>query len=273
MKKLSTLILFFALTSVVFAQTNKVYRFTGVTGGATMDSTSNGASDTMVIHSQHYAETVSIQPVVTKASGTVNGTVIVQGSLDGVNYVSTYTLTMTNQTTNTGVYVVKDNPYSYWRAITVDTNAVSKKYIKVYFLPNMQSGLTVGTKTLKSRWGLTIDTVTNTATNYVSLQVQNWYQTVSIQAVVTKISGTAAGTVTLQGSNDGTNYVTVNTAYLNTGAPQYTTGAAATLAVTNVTTTTGIWVVKGSPYEYYRLSYTGSGTMACKLQGTMLPSK
>ena len=69
--------------------------------------------------------------------------------------------------------------------------------------------------------------------------------------------GTAGGTVTLQGSNDGVNFVTVSSSY----------SSSRTLSVSNVTTSTAIFVVTSNPYKYYRLSYTGTGTMSCKLQG------
>lgn len=54
----------------------------------------------------------------------------------------------------------------------------------------------------------TADTLTNTDTaSIVKMTNQDAYLCYSMQAVVTKISGTLAGTVQLEGSNDGTNYV------------------------------------------------------------------
>jgi hypothetical protein len=109
------------------------------------------------------------------------------------------------------------------------------------------------------------DTVTDSGTDYVELQVKNWYETVSIQAKTTKIGGTVGGTVTLQGSNNGTNYVTVNTAYV--------AGTSSTMTALNQTTTTKVFVITGSPYRYYRLSWTGTGTMSGRLYGYMLTQK
>lgn len=265
------------LSMCVNAQINKVYKFAGISGTkAIKDSVSNTGADTMFIQSQHYSETVSIQPIITKVSGTItsNATCQVYASVDGVNFISLLgdSVHLTNVATATNIFVIKDNPYAYYRVITTGAGTM-KAYIKVLFLPNGQSGLTVRNFNMTSQYSLTNDTVTNTGSNYVTLQVQNWYNTVSIQPIVTKISGTAAGTVTLQGSNDGVNFVTVNTKYLSTLDPYFTTGAAATLTITNVTTNTGVFVVIGSPYLYYRLSYAGSGTMVCTLKGVMLPSK
>jgi hypothetical protein len=81
--------------------------------------------------------------------------------------------------------------------------------------------------------------------------------------VVTKISGTVAGTVTLQGSLDGINYSTVNSNYVT----------ASSYSPTNVATSTFRFIVTGSPYRFYRLSYTGAGTMSASHRGFVLPNK
>lgn len=105
--------------------------------------------------------------------------------------------------------------------------------------------------------------VTNTATVACSLKVSGSYKAVSIQAVVGKTSGTIAGTVTLQGSLDGVTYETVNTALV--------AGAASTYTATDVASQGKTFVVTGSPYLYYKLSYTGTGTMVGTLSGFILP--
>lgn len=278
MKKIISILFCFAMISVSLAQ-NNVYKFTGASGShAIKDSVSNTGADTMKLTVQRYAKTVSIQPVVTKVSGTIPvlATCVLQGSLDGTNYLSIPgdSVHLSDVATSTNAFVIKNSPYQYYRLLTAGSGTM-KIYIKCYFMPNAQSGGTGVLYSLKSTTypALIKDTVTNTATNSVTLQVQNWYETLSIQPIVTKLSGTAAGTVTLQGSNDGTNFVTVNTKYLSTLDPYFTSGAAATLTVTNVTTTTGIFVILGSPYQYYRLSYTGSGTMSCTLQGKLFATK
>lgn len=85
------------------------------------------------------------------------------------------------------------------------------------------------------------------------IQIGGYQSVVAIQPVVTKISGTAAGVVRLFGSLDGVNFVRVN--------------ATDSLNVANVSTAqTKIFTVAPSSYSYYRIGYTGTGTMACKLQ-------
>jgi hypothetical protein len=108
------------------------------------------------------------------------------------------------------------------------------------------------------------DTVTNTETEACSLKVVNSYKAVTVHTVITKLSGTVAGTVTLQGTIDGTTWVTVDTAALITeGASTYT--------ATDVTTNTKTWIIDGAPYLWFKLSYTGSGTMAAIFNGYLLP--
>lgn len=104
--------------------------------------------------------------------------------------------------------------------------------------------------------------VTNTATVACSLTVANPYNTITIQAVVAKTSGTIAGTVTLQGSVDGVNYETVPVSLVAGGASTYT--------ATDLATQAKSFVITGSPFLYYKLSYTGSGTMVGTLSGYIL---
>ncbi len=206
---------------------------------------------------------ISIQAVVTKISGTVAGTVFLQGSLDGTNYlnIGIDTLTNTDVTTNTKIWVIEGSPYSYYRLLLTGSGTMSATIKGSVFTSGSASAKHTVTN-LKSQYNLNTDTITNAATKYLTLLVKNPYQNVVIQPVVTKISGTAGGTVTLQVSNDGTNYATISSLYSNYQ----------TLSVANVTTNTQLFVVTGSPYYYYRLKYVGSGTMACKITGLILPT-
>lgn len=105
--------------------------------------------------------------------------------------------------------------------------------------------------------------LTGAATVACSLKVELPANTVSIQAVIAKTSGTLAGTVTVQGSIDGVNYETVNASLVLPTPATYT--------VTDVATQSKTFVITGSPYLYYRLSWTGSGTMVGTLSGYALP--
>lgn len=109
------------------------------------------------------------------------------------------------------------------------------------------------------------DTVTNTGTKACSLKVVNNYSEISIQVVITKISGTVAGTVTLQGSVDGTTFETIDTLLVQNNV--------ATFTATDVASQSKVFVVDQNPYLWYKLSYTGSGTMSATLKGYLLPRK
>jgi uncharacterized membrane protein len=88
------------------------------------------------------------------------------------------------------------------------------------------------------------DTATDATTKYVSTGVA-FKDMVGIQVIVTKVSGTVAGTVLLQGTIDGTNYVDVNTD---------------TLTLTNQATNTKVWALSSVPYRIYRVKLTTTGT-------------
>lgn len=101
---------------------------------------------------------------------------------------------------------------------------------------------------------LTTDTVTNTGTATVSTRLLPSRQHTSeiIWVTVTKISGTVGGTITLQGSIDGTNWKALNT--------NDTSTALATITATDATNTYH-WRLLGGGFPYYRVSWTGTGTM------------
>lgn len=95
------------------------------------------------------------------------------------------------------------------------------------------------------------DTVVNTATVNKQITASAGYSAVGVQAVITKISGTVAGTATFQGSLDNTNWETIGSAF----------------TMTNVATQAKLFVQSGgSPYHYYRVSFVGSGTMSASVR-------
>lgn len=98
------------------------------------------------------------------------------------------------------------------------------------------------------------DTVTSTATGFLTSKRVTGQGRVTIQALVTKVSGTVGGTLTLQGSLDGTNFDAIPTEETRTSIATQT-AADATGSYT--------WRLKDSPYVYFRVSYVGgSGAVA-----------
>lgn len=258
MKKVLSIVCLFLLVGYSNAQVVTAMTKSAVT-------MTNSTAVTATLQTNAVAENISIQAVVTKSTGTVAGTVQVSASLDGTNYVNlaaaSSTLALTDQTTNTGVFVYTNNNYLYYKLTFTGTGTMVATPSASVFSSGLSNKHAV--RNMVSNVSLTSDTTANTGVSYVGLGVTEWYNTVTIQSVVTKISGTVAGTVTLQGSIDGTNYVTVNSSYADVTS----------YSPTDVETSSKLFVVTGSPYRYYRLSYTGAGTMSASHRGYVLPNK
>lgn len=101
------------------------------------------------------------------------------------------------------------------------------------------------------------DTIVDAGVVSVTQTLSISHAVTSFQAVVTKVSGTVAGDVILEASNDGTNYSIISSD---------------TLTLTDVATNSQLWSVTNAPYKFYRLKGTGSGTMAAILSGFCVPS-
>lgn len=92
--------------------------------------------------------------------------------------------------------------------------------------------------------GLARDTVTNTGTETWTATVAK-SKTLGITVAVTKVSGTVGGAITILGSTDGTTYYTI------ASSSQTPTDASANYG----------WEFTDPKWRYYRVSYTGTGTM------------
>lgn len=222
----------------------------------------NSTATTATLQTQYVNENTTLQAVVTKSTGTIAGTVTVAGSIDGSNYItfgdSAY---LADVTTNTHLWATTNNNYMYYKMTFLGTGTMVATPVGSVFSSGLSNKHVVNN--MLSPYSAVKDTTDNTATSYVTLGTVQWYNTVAIQSVVTKISGTVAGTVTLQGSLDGINYNTVSSSY----------ATVTSYVPTNVATSTKMFVVTGSPYRYYRLSYTGAGTMSASHRGYVLPNK
>lgn len=108
----------------------------------------------------------------------------------------------------------------------------------------------------------TRDTVTSTATGFLtSKKVSNSEGAVTIQVLITKVSGTVGGTITVMGSLDGTNFEALTT--------EETATAIATYTAANATGSYS-WRLKTSPFLYYRVSYTGGTGAVAYLDARIL---
>lgn len=113
---------------------------------------------------------------------------------------------------------------------------------------------------------LTLDTVTNSGTAYLTTRAlkADLVHRTTIQVNVTKISGTVGGTISLLGSLDGTNFKALNTVETQT--------ALATITATDATNVYH-WRLTGGPFLYYRVSWTGTGTMSASLSAKVYREK
>lgn len=122
---------------------------------------------------------------------------------------------------------------------------------------------------------ITSDTVTNTATRFLTSQRSGGGATsTSIMVTITKAAsggGTVGGTLTLLGCNTNcsktsvtaTNWVTIMQPNLQTAIP----------TITPTDTSGGklySWNVTGSPYTYYRVQYTGATTQVAYIAATLM---
>ncbi len=254
MKKILSILLLFCLFSVT-AQTVSTMSLSAT-------HFTNTTAVTATLQTQSVSENITIQAVATKSTGTVAGSVTVSGSIDGTNYVNLPdTFGLTDITTNAHIWEFTNNNYMYWKVTFLGIGTMNAVPVAKLFSNGLSNKH--ATQNLLSPFSAVKDTTDNTATSYVTIGVTQWYNTVSIQSVVTKISGTVAGTVTLQGSVDGTNFSTVDANYANV----------VSYVPTNIATNTKVFVVTGSPYRYYRLSYTGAGTMSASHRGYLLPNR
>lgn len=101
--------------------------------------------------------------------------------------------------------------------------------------------------------GFAVDTASQAAAEGPALIVKGYAKTVGIVIKTLKISGTIAGTITIQVSNDGVNYASL-------GSP-----------ITLVDASTNYsYSVVDKPFLYYKALITQTGTSSLSYQGYLL---
>jgi len=126
--------------------------------------------------------------------------------------------------------------------------------------------LTVGAHaqtSFKSAYNSASDTIKVTNTEVGILTVRNAGPATSCAIIytVTKVSGTAGGTVLLQGSFDNVNWVNVNSPYTQTAVTAPT--------IANASGVYAYWM-PANPFPYYRITHTGTGTMVITASAKIL---
>ena len=80
---------------------------------------------------------VIFQPVIGRVSGTAAGKVVFAQSIDGVNYISTDSITLTNVVTNTA-FLTKTTPVATnWR-ITFYSSGTVRMWPQLWYLPRKE---------------------------------------------------------------------------------------------------------------------------------------
>jgi hypothetical protein len=94
------------------------------------------------------------------------------------------------------------------------------------------------------------DTVVDAGTAAKTFNISGDFKGIVVNPIFTKISGTVAGTIKLQGSLDGSTYTDV---------------ASQTFTATNIATGQTLWYVTAPLARYYKITWTGTGTMSAVL--------
>jgi hypothetical protein len=116
---------------------------------------------------------------------------------------------------------------------------------------------------LTSQYYLTVDTVTNTATKYLTYQtaagvnapLSGYKKIVTVTFKAVEISGTTGGTAQVQGSLNGTDWYNIGSAY----------------TLTDVASQVTSFTVTDWGAIYLRVAVTGTGTMSDKIYAQFLP--
>lgn len=117
--------------------------------------------------------------------------------------------------------------------------------------------------TMKNASLSSTETITNTGTGILTGRVVGHKNSVTVQVTVTKTSGTVAGTLTLQGSLD-------NVSYKAALLPNGVSTAVNTYTATDVASQVFIWQLDKNAYNYWRVSYTGTGTMVATATAVLM---
>ena len=138
-----------------------------------------------------------------------------------------------------------------------------KQLISLFFALALGVSVFAQDVTMRNASASSTETITNGGTGILTGTVRGHKNTITVQVTITKTSGTVAGTLTLQGSLD-------NVSYKAALLPNGVSTAVNTYTATDVASQTFIWQLDKNAYNYWRISYTGSGTMVATMTGVLL---
>ena len=129
-KVLLSLIVLFAVTKT-YAQPAQRIQFTGV------DSLINADTVVKDITLSTTLNGIILQPVITRASGTAAGKVVLSQSIDGTNYIPTDSLVLTNILTNTTL-ITKSQPTALYYRLTFISSGTTALWPQLWYLPRKE---------------------------------------------------------------------------------------------------------------------------------------
>lgn len=128
MKKIFSTIVLLLVINFCYSQAAISLPFSGA------DSLVNADTVVKTITLSSSLNGVIFQPVITRASGTAAGRVVFAQSIDGINYISTDSLTLTNVLTNSTI-ISKTTPVATnWR-ITFISSGTTALWPQLWYLP------------------------------------------------------------------------------------------------------------------------------------------
>lgn len=134
-----------------------------------------------------------------------------------------------------------------------------KKFILIASMLFTVTALQAQTETMTSQYSSSVDTVTDAGTKYMySVKAKNKVPALIVFSA-TKISGTVAGTATLEASVDGSTWYS----YYGSKDSTYS------FTLTNVSSQAYRWEIPQLNDLYVRVKVVGSGTMATKIYATV----
>lgn len=274
MKKLILILGTVLLSLAMYAQPaviGQVYSFA-------MDSTVDTGDKSFASGPIRMNGNLTIQYLATQFSGTTAGVAYVQESTDGTSWTTmTYTNSSIQSVTNDTLTVVSAAveiwnipvTYGYKYRLFIDGSGSNHTYhyVKMVLKPNFVKQFPSPATKAWTQQG-----VTNTETVYFTTGRITDNQILSLQLLMTQVSGTAAGTAYVQESLDGTSWKTLNQSsntiqgMSSVAAAMSTTTGVATLTNGSVS----VWHIPVTYAAFYRIVVASTGTHhshmdACRL--------
>lgn len=253
-------------TPAIYAQTQPMLH----SNGSASKNLIGTSTDTVSTAVNYCHDNISIMLVADpSATSRCKVTAKIYGSLDGTNYDQIGSTQFTGDSSvnvNSYVWSLTSDNYAYYRIITTgaatanDTNAVTG------FLTYKVKGSSVsayrkaqtGTFTCDNVVTANTNKITNLGSDTLTYHVRGGYNSVSIQPLLTKVSGTVLAGSLLYYSEDGTNFIATG------DSVHYTNTSAVQTDVINIPAST-------AQHEYYRVITTGySGTQVANVSCLIL---